>query len=71
MVDNNKLRKVLASLFLLLFISSHIGKMYGSEDSDLNTSSRSVSGAVESEKDFDVVGDLVEPYRFEPVASVG
>jgi len=29
------------------------------------------SVAVESEKDFDVVGGPVEPYRFEPVASVG
>ena len=47
--------------------------MSGSEDSDSNTSSRSVSGEVESEmeEDFGVVGGLVEPYRFEPVAPVG
>ena len=47
--------------------------MSGSEDSDSNTSSRSVSGEVESEmeEDFGVVGGLAEPYRFEPVAPVG
>ena len=43
--------------------------MSGSED----TSARSVSGEVESEmeEDFGVVGGLIEPYRFEPVALVG
>ena len=47
--------------------------MSGSEDSDSNTSIRSVSGEVESEmeEDFGVVGGLVEPYRFEPVAPLG
>ena len=47
--------------------------MSGSEDSDSNTSSRSVSGEMESEReeDFGVVDGLVEPYRFEPVAPVG
>ena len=44
--------------------------MSTSDDSDSNTSSRSVSEEVESEieDDFGVVGGLVEPYRFEPVA---
>ena len=43
--------------------------MSGSED----TSARSVSGEVESEmaEDFGVVGGLIEPYGFEPVALVG
>ena len=47
--------------------------MSGSEDSDSNTSSRSVSGEMESEReeDFGVVGGLVEPYLFEPVTPVG
>ena len=44
--------------------------MSTSDDSDSNTSSRSVSEEVESEieDDFGVVGGLVEPYRFEPIA---
>ena len=43
--------------------------MSTSDDSDSNTSSRSVSEEVESEieDDFGVVGGLVEPYRFEPI----
>ena len=43
--------------------------MSTSDDSDSNTSSRSVS-EVESEieDDFDVVGGLVEPYWFKPIA---
>lgn len=47
--------------------------MSGSEDSDSNTSSRSVSGEMESEReeDYGVVGGLVEPYLFEPVTPVG
>ena len=44
--------------------------MSTSDDSDSNTSSRSVSEEVEGEieDDFGVVGGLVEPYRFEPIA---
>ena len=44
-----------------------------SKDSDSNISSKSVSGEIESknEEDFGVVGGLVEPYRFEPVAPEG
>ena len=44
--------------------------MSTSDDSDSNTSSRSVSEEVESEieDDFGVVGGLVEPYPFEPIA---
>lgn len=44
--------------------------MSTSDDSDSNTSSRSVSEEVESEieDDFGVVGGLVEPYRFKPIA---
>lgn len=44
--------------------------MSTSDDSDSNTSSRSVSEEVESEieDNFGVVGGLVEPYRFEPIA---
>ena len=44
--------------------------MSTSDDSDSNTSSRSVSEEVESEieDDFGVVGGLVEPYHFEPIA---
>ena len=44
--------------------------MSTSDDSDSKTSSRSVSEEVESEieDDFGVVGGLVEPYRFEPIA---
>ena len=44
--------------------------MSTSDDSDSNTSSRSVSEEVESEIEdgFGVVGGLVEPYRFEPIA---
>ena len=44
--------------------------MSTSDDSDSNTSSRSVSEEVEGEieDDFGVVGDLVEPYRFEPIS---
>ena len=44
--------------------------MSTSDDSDSNTSSRSVSEEAENEikDDFCVVGSLVEPYRFEPVA---
>lgn len=44
--------------------------MSTSDDSDSNTSSRSVSEEVESEieDDFGVVGGLMEPYRFEPIA---
>ena len=44
--------------------------MSTSDDSDSNTSSRSVSEEVESEieDDFGVVDGLVEPYRFEPIA---
>lgn len=43
--------------------------MFSSEDSASNTSSRSISWEIESEneKDFGVVGSLVEPYQFEPV----
>ena len=45
--------------------------MSTSDDSDSNISSRSVSEEVESEieDDFGVVGGLVEPYRFEPIAT--
>ena len=44
--------------------------MSTSDDSDSNTSSRNVSEEVESEieDDFGVVGGLVEPYCFEPIA---
>ena len=44
--------------------------MSTSDDSDSNTSSRSVSEEVEGEieDDFGVVGGLVEPYRFEPIS---
>ena len=44
--------------------------MSTSDDSDSNTSSRSVSEEVEGEieDDFVVVGDLVEPYLFEPIS---
>ena len=44
--------------------------MSTSDDSDSNTSSRSVSEEVESEieDDFGVVGGLMEPYRFKPIA---
>ncbi|PFX14836.1 Transposon TX1 uncharacterized 149 kDa protein [Stylophora pistillata] len=46
---------------------------YLSDDSDSNSSSRNVSeaGESENERDFGVVGGLVEPYRFEPEASEG
>ena len=44
--------------------------MSTSDDSDSNTSSRSVSKEVESEieDNFGIVGSLVEPYCFEPIA---
>ena len=47
--------------------------MFSSEDSDSNSSSRNVweAGVSENEGDFGVVGGLVEPYRFEPVAPEG
>ena len=47
--------------------------MSSSEDSDSNISSKSVSGEIasENEEDFGVVGGLVEPYRFKPVAPDG
>ena len=47
--------------------------MSSSEDSDSNSSSRNVSGELESEnlEDFGVVGGPVEPYRFEPIAPEG
>ena len=44
--------------------------MSTSDDSDSNTSSRSVSKEVESEIEdkFGIVGSLVEPYCFESIA---
>ena len=44
--------------------------MSTSDDSDSNTSSRSVSEEVEGEieDDFGLVGGLVEPYCFEPIS---
>ena len=56
---------------LLVFVFTvYIWKMSTSDDSDSNTSSRSVSEEVEGEieDDFGVVGDLVEPYLFEPIS---
>lgn len=47
--------------------------MSSSDDSDSNSSSRNVSeaGESENERDFGVVGGLVEPYRLEPEAPEG
>ena len=56
---------------LLVFVFTvYIFQMSTSDDSDSNTSYRSVSEEVEGEieDDFGVVGDLVEPYRFEPIS---